>query len=401
MLQLANKQILLCVTGGIAAYKAAELIRLFKTYGSEVKVLMTDAAKEFITPLTMQALSGNPVHSDLLDESAEAAMGHIELAKWSDAIVVAPCSADSMAKLALGRGDDLLSAVCLAADSKVFFAPAMNQAMWKDSRTQKNLDTLKANSFIQIGPDAGDQACGDTGPGRMTEPEEITSIVSEAFNLGLLKGKKILITAGPTREKIDPVRYISNKSSGKMGFAIAEAARDQSGIVSIVSGPVSLETPERVSRFDVESAEEMKIKVLELSQEADLFISAAAVSDYKIKETKKNKIKKENSKVEMSLSLTQNDDILKSVASQNPELNLIGFAAETEDLIKNAKEKLKDKKLDLMIANDVSDESIGFDSDENEVFLITKKDEIKLKKTSKSKISRQIIEYIAKNILDD
>ena len=401
MLQLANKQILLCVTGGIAAYKAAELIRLFKTYGSEVKVLMTDAAKEFITPLTMQALSGNPVHSDLLDESAEAAMGHIELAKWSDAIVVAPCSADSMAKLALGRGDDLLSAVCLAADSKVFFAPAMNQAMWKDSRTQNNLDTLKANSFIQIGPDEGDQACGDTGPGRMTEPAEITSVVSKAFNLGLLKGKKILITAGPTREKIDPVRYISNKSSGKMGFAIAEAARDQSGIVSIVSGPVSLETPERVSRFDVESAEEMKIKVLELSQEADLFISAAAVSDYKIKETKKNKIKKENSKVEMSLSLTQNDDILKSVASQNPELNLIGFAAETEDLIKNAKEKLKDKKLDLMIANDVSDESIGFDSDENEVFLITKKDEIKLKKTSKSKISRQIIEYIAKNILDD
>ena len=401
MLQLANKQILLCVTGGIAAYKAAELIRLFKTYGSEVKVLMTDAAKEFITPLTMQALSGNPVHSDLLDESAEAAMGHIELAKWSDAIVVAPCSADSMAKLALGRGDDLLSAVCLAADSKVFFAPAMNQAMWKDSRTQNNLDTLKANSFIQIGPDEGDQACGDTGPGRMTEPAEITSVVSKAFNLGLLKGKKILITAGPTREKIDPVRYISNKSSGKMGFAIAEAARDQSGIVSIVSGPVSLETPERVSRFDVESAEEMKIKVLELAQDADLFISTAAVSDYKIKEAKQNKIKKENSKGEMSLSLTENDDILKSVASQNPELNLIGFAAETEDLIKNAKDKLKDKKLDLMIANDVSDESIGFDSDENEVFLITKKDEIKLKKTSKSKISRQIIEYIAKNILDD
>ena len=401
MLQLANKQILLCVTGGIAAYKAAELIRLFKTYGSEVKVLMTDAAKEFITPLTMQALSGNPVYSDLLDESAEAAMGHIELAKWSDAIVVAPCSADSMAKLAFGRGDDLLSAVCLAADSKVFFAPAMNQAMWKDSRTQNNLDTLKANSFIQIGPDEGDQACGDTGPGRMTEPAEITSVVSKAFNLGLLKGKKILITAGPTREKIDPVRYISNKSSGKMGFAIAEAARDQSGIVSIVSGPVSLETPERVSRFDVESAEEMKIKVLELAQDADLFISTAAVSDYKIKEAKQNKIKKENSKGEMSLSLTENDDILKSVASQNPELNLIGFAAETEDLIKNAKDKLKDKKLDLMIANDVSDESIGFDSDENEVFLITKKDEIKLKKTSKSKISRQIIEYIAKKILDD
>ncbi len=401
MLQLANKQILLCVTGGIAAYKAAELIRLFKTYGSEVKVLMTDAAKEFITPLTMQALSGNPVYSDLLDESAEAAMGHIELAKWSDAIVVAPCSADSMAKLAFGRGDDLLSAVCLAADSKVFFAPAMNQAMWKDSRTQNNLDTLKANSFIQIGPDEGDQACGDTGPGRMTEPAEITSVVSKAFNLGLLKGKKILITAGPTREKIDPVRYISNKSSGKMGFAIAEAARDQSGIVSIVSGPVSLETPERVSRFDVESAEEMKIKVLELAQDADLFISTAAVSDYKIKEAKQNKIKKENSKGEMSLSLTENDDILKSVASQNPELNLIGFAAETEDLIKNAKDKLKDKKLDLMIANDVSDESIGFDSNENEVFLITKKDEIKLKKTSKSKISRQIIEYIAEKILDD
>ena len=400
MNQLANKQILLCVTGGIAAYKAAELIRLFKSSGSNVRVLMTEAAKEFITPLTMQALSGNEVHSDLLDPKAESAMGHIELAKWADAIVISPCSADSLAKLAGGRGDDLMSAVCLAADSKIFFAPAMNQAMWKDKRTKKNLASLKLPIFIQIGPNEGDQACGDIGPGRMSEPKEIIEIVGKEFSSGLLAGKKILITAGPTREKIDPVRYISNKSSGKMGFSLAKAAMEEYAIVQLITGPVNLETPERVSRINVESAQEMCEKVIESIPEIDLFISTAAVSDFKMKDIKKNKIKKEDSK-SFNLELEKNEDILKLVSKDNPELKIVGFAAETENLIDNAKKKLISKKLNLIVANDVSDSSIGFDSDENEVFLISEKEELKIAKTSKEKVSRKIIQFISKNILDD
>ena len=231
MKQLANKHILLCVTGGIAAYKAAEIIRLFKTSGANIRVLMTEAAQEFITPLTMQALSGNQVHTDLLDTKAEAGMGHIELAKWSDIILIAPCSANSIARLASGKGDDLMTAVCLAAECKIYFAPAMNQAMWSDSRTQENFKKLTNNNFISIGPDSGEQACGDEGFGRMSEPQQIINQIASSFSQGLLAGKKILITAGPTREKIDPVRYISNRSSGKMGFSIAEAARDAGGLV--------------------------------------------------------------------------------------------------------------------------------------------------------------------------
>ena len=396
MKQLANKHILLCVTGGIAAYKAAEIIRLFKSSGSNVRVLMTKAAQEFITPLTMQALSGNQVHADLLDTEAEAAMGHIELAKWSDAILIAPCSANSISRLAAGKGDDLMTAVCLAAECKIYFAPAMNQAMWADSRTQKNYQILKKNNFISIGPNSGEQACGDEGYGRMSEPQGIVSEVATNFSEGLLAGKKILITAGPTREKIDPVRYISNRSSGKMGFSIAEAARDEGGLVSLISGPVSLKTPDEIKRINVESADEMFNEVNKVVNNFDFFISTAAVADFKPEKIENQKIKKEKKSNNLSMELIENKDILKSISLKKGALKVIGFAAETQDVVKNAKKKLNEKKLDLIIANDVSDSSIGFDSDENEVYLITKKIEKKIEKISKKKLSRSIIEFIAK-----
>jgi phosphopantothenoylcysteine decarboxylase/phosphopantothenate--cysteine ligase len=395
MKQLANKHVLLCVTGGIAAYKAAEIIRLFKTSGSNVRVLMTSAAKEFITPLTMQALSGNQVHTDLLDTDAEAAMGHIELAKWSDIVLIAPCSANSIARLASGKGDDLMTAVCLAAECKIYFAPAMNQAMWSDSRTQNNHKKLLENKFIPIGPNSGEQACGDEGYGRMSEPQEIVNNIASGFSEGLLAGKKILITAGPTREKIDPVRFISNRSSGKMGFSIAEAARDEGGLVSLISGPVSLETPNEIKRINVESADEMLSEVDKVINDFDLFISTAAVSDYNPEEYEVQKIKKEKNTDNLNLELITNKDILKHVSKDKGDLKVIGFAAETQNIIENAKRKLNEKNLDLIIANDVSDPSIGFDSDENEVYLITDEIEKKIDRVSKKKLSRSIIEFIA------
>ena len=401
MSNLTNKNILLCVTGGIAAYKAAELVRLLKTSNAFVKVLMTKSAQEFITPLTMQALSGEKVHTDLLSTEAEAAMGHIELAKWCDLIVIAPCSANSLSKIAEGRGDDLLSAVCLATESKIFIAPAMNQAMWKDKRTQKNLSkSIKAGLNV-IGPASGEQACGDVGDGRMTEPTDIVSEVEKTLEKGLLTGKKVIITAGPTQEMIDPVRYISNKSSGKMGFSLAEEVKNQGALVTLISGPVNLKTPEKVKRHDVLSADEMKTKVEELIEDCDIFISAAAVSDFKPKEIYKNKIKKKENEKHLNLKMDKNSDILKVISEKNLNLKTVGFAAETENLLSNAKKKLSQKKLDLIVANDVSNKDIGFDSDENEVTLITKKEQRKIKKASKKIVSKKIVEFIASRVVND
>ena len=401
MSNLTNKNILLCVTGGIAAYKAAELVRLLKTSNAFVKVLMTKSAQEFITPLTMQALSGEKVHTDLLSTEAEAAMGHIELAKWCDLIVIAPCSANSLSKIAEGRGDDLLSAVCLATESKIFIAPAMNQAMWKDKRTQKNLSkSIKAGLNV-IGPASGEQACGDVGDGRMTEPTDIVSELEKTLEKGLLTGKKVIITAGPTQEMIDPVRYISNKSSGKMGFSLAEEVKNQGALVTLISGPVNLKTPEKVKRHDVLSADEMKIKVEELIEDCDIFISAAAVSDFKPKEIYKNKIKKKENEKHLNLKMDKNSDILKVISEKNLNLKTVGFAAETENLLSNAKKKLSQKKLDLIVANDVSNKDIGFDSDENEVTLITKKEQKKIKKASKKIVSKKIVEFIASRVVND
>lgn len=401
MSNLTNKNILLCVTGGIAAYKAAELVRLLKTSNAFVKVLMTKSAQEFITPLTMQALSGEKVHTDLLSTEAEAAMGHIELAKWCDLIIIAPCSANSLSKIAEGRGDDLLSAVCLATESEIFIAPAMNQAMWKDKRTQKNLSkSIKAGLNV-IGPASGEQACGDVGDGRMTEPADIVSEVEKTLKKGLLTGKKVIITAGPTQEMIDPVRYISNKSSGKMGFSLAEEVKNQGALVTLISGPVNLKTPEKVKRHDVLSADEMKTKVEELIEDCDIFISAAAVSDFKPKEIYKNKIKKKGNEKHLNLKMDKNSDILKVISEKNLNLKTVGFAAETENLLSNAKKKLSQKKLDLIVANDVSNKDIGFDSDENEVTLITKKEQKKIKKASKKIVSKKIVEFIASRVVND
>ena len=401
MSNLTNKNILLCVTGGIAAYKAAELVRLLKTSNAFVKVLMTKSAQEFITPLTMQALSGEKVHTDLLSTEAEAAMGHIELAKWCDLIVIAPCSANSLSKIAEGRGDDLLSAVCLATESEIFIAPAMNQAMWKDKRTQKNLSkSIKAGLNI-IGPASGEQACGDVGDGRMTEPADIVSEVEKTLEKGLLTGKKVIITAGPTQEMIDPVRYISNKSSGKMGFSLAEEVKNQGALVTLISGPVNLKTPEKVKRHDVLSADEMKLKVEELIEDCDIFIAAAAVSDFKPKEIYKNKIKKNETEKHLNLKMDKNSDILKVISEKNLNLKTVGFAAETENLLSNAKKKLSQKNLDLIVANDVSNKDIGFDSDENEVTLITKKEQKKIKKASKKIVSKKIVEFIASKVVND
>ena len=401
MSNLTNKNILLCVTGGIAAYKAAELVRLLKTSNAFVKVLMTKSAQEFITPLTMQALSGEKVHTDLLSTEAEAAMGHIELAKWCDLIVIAPCSANSLSKIAEGRGDDLLSAVCLATESEIFIAPAMNQAMWKDKRTQKNLSKSINAGLNIIGPASGEQACGDVGDGRMTEPADIVSEVEKTLEKGLLTGKKVIITAGPTQEMIDPVRYISNKSSGKMGFSLAEEVKNQGALVTLISGPVNLKTPEKVKRHDVLSADEMKLKVEELIEDCDIFIAAAAVSDFKPKEIYKNKIKKNETEKHLNLKMDKNSDILKVISEKNLNLKTVGFAAETENLLSNAKKKLSQKKLDLIVANDVSDKDIGFDSDENEVTLITKKEQKKIKKASKKIVSKKIVEFIASKVVND
>ena len=401
MSNLTNKNILLCVTGGIAAYKAAELVRLLKTSNAFVKVLMTKSAQEFITPLTMQALSGEKVHTDLLSTEAEAAMGHIELAKWCDLIVIAPCSANSLSKIAEGRGDDLLSAVCLATESEIFIAPAMNQAMWKDKRTQKNLSKSINAGLNIIGPASGEQACGDVGDGRMTEPADIVSEVEKTLEKGLLTGKKVIITAGPTQEMIDPVRYISNKSSGKMGFSLAEEVKNQGALVTLISGPVNLKTPEKVKRHDVLSADEMKLKVEELIEDCDIFIAAAAVSDFKPKEIYKNKIKKNETEKHLNLKMDKNLDILKVISEKNLNLKTVGFAAETENLLSNAKKKLSQKKLDLIVANDVSNKDIGFDSDENEVTLITKKEQKKIKKASKKIVSKKIVEFIASKVVND
>ena len=397
MKSLINRKILLGITGGIAAYKAAEIVRTLKKVGAEVRVVMTKSAQEFITPLTMQALSGNQVSIDLLDHNAEAAMGHIELAKWADAVLIAPCTADSIAKLSGGRGDDLLSAISLVHDGNLAIAPSMNQAMWSDERTQGNISFLNEKGISIFGPGDGQQACGDIGLGRMLEPLVIVEELAKLFDTGLLAGKELLITAGPTQEMIDPVRYISNKSSGKMGYAIAEVAKDAGAKVILISGPVKLKPPEGIIFESITSADEMYDAVMHYAPKADIFISTAAVADYKPKDSLKNKFKKQNTE-DISIELKQNKDILSSVTDKYKTLYAVGFAAETEEIEENAKKKLLAKNLRVIVANDVSNQTIGFDSDDNEVTLISKKEKIVIKKTDKKRVAKKIIEFIAKDI---
>ncbi|WP_028470630.1 bifunctional phosphopantothenoylcysteine decarboxylase/phosphopantothenate--cysteine ligase CoaBC [Neptunomonas japonica] len=394
MYRLTNKQIILGITGGIAAYKSAELTRLLKTAGADVRIVMTPAATSFITPLTLQALSGHPVHLELLDPEAEAGMGHIELAKWADLIVIAPASADFMARLANGMGNDLLSTLCLATAAPICLAPAMNQAMWRSSATQKNADTLQQQHVQLWGPGVGEQACGDTGPGRMIEPTDILDRVSKQFDNGALAGLNIHITAGPTREPLDPVRYISNHSSGKMGYALAEAAIDAGANVKLISGPVNLPAPAHVERVSITTAEDMLEASLEGISDCDIFIACAAVADYRPTSIAEHKIKKGNEEI-MELHLVKNPDIVATIAGRADKPFTIGFAAETRDVLSYAQGKLERKNLDMIIANDVSQAGIGFNSDENAVTLVTQETHIEIPQTSKRQLATQLIEQIS------
>ena len=399
MQSFSNKNILLCITGGIAAYKSAEILRLFKKNGADIRIVMTEAAKEFITPLTMQALSGNPIHNSLLDEKAEAAMSHIELAKWADIIIIAPCTAETMSKLAHGRADDLMGAVILASNAKTFIAPAMNVEMWQDPVTQNNLNILSQRDLYFIGPASGEQACGDVGDGRMEEPLNIFNFIKNKVINNKLQNIKITITAGPTREQIDPVRYISNNSSGKMGYALADAAIEEGAEVILISGPVSLTSNPKAKLISINSADELLKEAYKAMESSDIFISCAAVADYKPLNTHDNKIKKNKDEI-LDITLTKNPDILSSISKKYPNKFIVGFAAETENVEDNAKDKLINKNLNMIIANDVSDTSIGFDSDNNEVMIITQNESILAKKDSKLNIARNIIDLITKEIKD-
>ncbi|NUF29184.1 bifunctional phosphopantothenoylcysteine decarboxylase/phosphopantothenate--cysteine ligase CoaBC [Acinetobacter oleivorans] len=404
---IPHKNIVLAVTGGIAAYKSAILVRRLKDYGFDVRVVMTHGAQAFITPLTFQALSGNPVHTELLDPAAEAGMGHIELARWADLLLVAPASCDTLAKFAHGLADDLLSTVFLATKSPVWVAPAMNQQMWAAKATQRNLQTLVEDGVHVIMPDAGEQACGDVGLGRMPEPEEIAKQVAGYFHqaqraiaekFGLLAGKRVVITAGPTREAIDPVRYISNHSTGKMGFALAAACYAAGAQVTLIAGPVSLDTPNGVKRVNVASARQMlDISIDSLETGCDIFIATAAVADYRVAEVAEHKIKKAGD--ELNVSLVKNPDIVATIAGQEKRPFMVGFAAETQNVEEYAAGKLVAKKLDMIACNDVSRADIGFASDENAMTVFfaenyhMKKRE--LEKASKQEISQQLVEAIS------
>ena len=396
MQTLAGKKILLGISGGIAAYKCAELTRRLKERGAEVHIIMTNAAKEFITPLTMQAVSGRPVSDSLFDPAAEASMGHIELGKWADLMLLAPATADLIARVAAGMGNDLLSTSVLATEAPVAVAPAMNQQMYGNVATQENIATLKSRGMHIWGPAAGEQACGDVGYGRMLEPMQLVERCEAFFQPGILEGKSVLITAGPTREAIDPVRYISNHSSGKMGFALAQAARQLGADVTLVSGPVSLATPEGVNRIDVESALEMHAEVMEKASSQDIFIACAAVADYRPEAVARQKIKKTDDSDSMSVSMVKNPDIVASVAAlETGRPFTVGFAAETQDVEKYARSKLEKKNLDLICANDVSVEGQGFNSSDNALNLYWKDGQKSLPLDSKESLGLEVLKKVA------
>ncbi|CAA6806201.1 MAG: Phosphopantothenoylcysteine decarboxylase (EC / Phosphopantothenoylcysteine synthetase (EC [uncultured Thiotrichaceae bacterium] len=390
MANLQNQQIILGISGGIAAYKSAELARLLIKSGAKVRVCMTQSACEFITPLTFQALTGNPVHTELFDLEAEAAMGHIELARWADRILIAPASANTMAKIAHGFSDSLLTTLCLATKTPVVIVPAMNQQMWRNRITQKNVSLLEQSAIRVLMPAAGEQACGDIGPGRMQEPQIIVDTLGQE-NDAVLSGVNIMITAGPTQEAIDPVRYITNRSSGKMGFAIAEAAEQLGANVTLVAGPVNLETPRNVNRIDVKSAENMFDAVKNNVVGQHIFIASAAVADYQVAKVATQKIKKKDESI--SLALSKTSDILAEISTQHNDLFTVGFAAETEDLKQHAMDKLHRKKLDMIAANKVGNGQ-GFDVDDNALQVLWKGGEHALPLTSKKELAKQLMQLI-------
>ncbi len=395
-MKLQGKKVLLGITGGIAAYKSAELCRNLKKAGAEVRVVMTKGAQAFITPLTLQALSGNPVHHDLLDPAAEAAMGHIELARWADFIIIAPASADFMARLNAGMADDLLTTLCLATNNPIAVAPAMNQQMWANPATQNNIQQLIKKGIEIWGPDAGDQACGDVGPGRMLEPTDLLNRIDDHFNDKPLQGQRWLITAGPTVEPIDPVRYLANRSSGKMGFAIAEAAAKAGAEVILVTGPVNLLASAVIKRIDVQTAQQMFEAVQSEFTGIDTFIACAAVSDYRPKEAATQKLKKESDNG-LTIELMQNPDILKWATEQNTAF-CVGFAAETNNIEEYAAAKMAKKGINVICANDVSRKDIGFSSDNNEVSVYYKSNGAmqveRLGPALKTVIAQQLVSFL-------
>ena len=393
MCSLSNKRIIVGVTGGIAAYKSAEIVRRLQDRGADVRVVMTPGAEEFIRPLTMQALSGHPVHCGLLDEKAEAGMGHIELARWADLLLIAPATADFIATMVHGRADNLLAAIYLATSALVAVAPAMNQGMWRHPASLDNVEKLNQRGVTIIGPDSGIQACGDTGPGRMEQPDTIINQASDMFTSKSLQGKKVVITAGPTREALDPVRYISNHSSGKMGYALATAALDAVADVVLISGPVNLSIPERCQYLSVISANDMLLASLEYAKKADIFIATAAVADYRAVSIAENKIKSDSDV--LTINFEKNPDIVSTVATANESLFVVGFAAESTGVENYAKGKLKTKGLNAIIANDISRSDIGFNSDDNEVSWIDTDSSIAFSKRSKTQLSRDLIAQIA------
>ncbi len=394
-----KKKIVLGVTGGIAAYKAAELLRLLVKAGAETRVVMTPAACEFVQPLTFQALSGHRVYTGIFDADAESAMDHIELARWADLMLIAPASADFIAKLKQGYADNILLTLCLASAKPVAIAPAMNQQMYANEATQENLLSLPGRGIRIWGPDSGEQACGDVGLGRMLEADELLRRINQYFAQGKLKGQQILITAGPTRETIDPVRYITNRSSGKMGYALAQAGIDAGANVTLVSGPVSLSTPQGVERVMVESAVEMRDAVMQRVDQAGIFIACAAVADYRVASQATQKIKKSSDS--MQLSLIQNPDIVAEVASLDDPPFTLGFAAETEHVEQYAEEKRLRKKLDMIAANRVGDGRTGFENDSNEILLLGEGLKLHLPLANKNEIARQLIDSLADQYLSN
>ncbi|MCW9717430.1 MULTISPECIES: bifunctional phosphopantothenoylcysteine decarboxylase/phosphopantothenate--cysteine ligase CoaBC [unclassified Avibacterium] len=395
MQDLQGKRIVIGITGGIAAYKSIELIRLLRKSQAEVRVVLTAAAAEFVTPLTLQAISGNAVAQSLLDPQAELAMGHIELAKWADLIVIAPASADFMARLNAGMANDLLSTICLATAAPILLAPAMNQQMFRQAITQQNLTNLKARGIATVGPNSGEQACGDVGFGRMSEPAEIyTALYEMLLPKQDLSHLTVAITAGPTREAIDPVRYISNHSSGKMGFAIAEDFAKRGAKVKLIAGPVNLSTPAQVERIDVISAQEMADVTLSLAPQVDIFIGCAAVADYRVAQIADQKIKKTAGNDMLTLELVKNPDIIAAVAALTENRPfVVGFAAETQNVAQYAQDKLVRKNLDLICANDVSDGK-GFNGDDNQLQLFWRDGNQQLPHSSKKELARQLTQYI-------
>jgi len=383
------------VTGGIAAYKSADLVRRLQDDGADVRVVMTRSAQEFITPLTMQALSNHPVHLDLLNTETESVMGHIELARWADVVLIAPATADFIARLTAGHGDDLLTTICLAAECAVIVAPAMNQAMWAKPSTQQNKQLLMQRGVALLEPDVGVQACGETGAGRLMDVQEIVTALASRFKTASLAGRHIVITAGPTREAIDPVRYISNHSSGKMGYALAAAALEAGADVVLISGPVTLDAPSRCKLIPVISAQDMLDASLDSAVNADIFIAAAAVADYRASNVLEQKIKTQGSS--MTIYLEKNPDVVSAVASANEAIFVLGFAAETENVEAYARDKLQRKKLSAIIANDVSRSDIGFSSDDNEICWIDNTSSVTFSKRSKAQLARDIIEHMAQS----